>query len=532
MSRILVIDDEPDVVQTLSHSLGRRGYVVETALTGEDGLVKARSGRFDVALLDINLPGIDGMQVLEQIKTVSCDTEVIMITGYGSIETAVDSLKKGAYDYIQKPIPIEKIALAIEKALERRQLAETVALYEISKAVFSTMEMDDLLKIVSDLAMKVLRADDATIMLFDEDKKLYVAFSHGLSERVKEETRLALGERIAGWVAMSRQSVILIDGLSDDTRFKEIKGREAIKSSMVIPLIKNNDVLGILAVNRMLIEENFSKIDLYKSNIIASLASLAIDNASLYRNLSSTVEELRRTLVELSTAQQQLSQSAKLAALGKLVADMAHEVNNPLMIISGTAQLSLMEEINNPMLENNLQTIFVESRRAKDIVQRLLKFSKPSKGVFTEVDINASLECIACLVENQFRLKNIIIRRNYGADLPRITVEDKQMQEVYMNLFNNACDAMENGGTITLTTSHDDGHIRIAFEDTGGGMSDEVKASILNPFFTTKEHGTGLGLPMCLSIVKTHSGEMDIQSQAGKGTTVIIRIPLKRQAEQ
>jgi len=547
MVKILVVDDEKDIVEILSHSLRRRGYEVETAITGEEGIKKAENKKFDVALLDINLPGMDGIQVLEQIKKIDPEIEVIMVTGFGSIESAIDTLKKGAYDYIQKPVNSDKIAVSVEKALEKRHLTETVALYEISKAIFSTIEMDDLLKTIVDLAIKVLRADDASIMLFDENERLYIAISYGLTEQIQKETRLALGDRIAGWVAKNRQPIILINGLVNDDRFKDIRGREDIKSSMIVPLIKNDKVLGILSVNRLKITENFSNIDLYKSSIFASLVSLALDNANLYKDLKKTQHELiqsnkeleeteketlsvlcdlKDTHAKLKTNQHQLWQSSKLAALGRLVSDMAHEVNNPLMVVSGRAQLCLMEDIQNEELKNNLKIIFEECQRARDIIQRLLKFSRPSKGELKRIDVDNCVETVVNLIEHQYSLSGITIKRNYLKDPPFILADEKQMQEVFMNLLNNSRDAMAGGGVIEITTSLDNTFLRIDFKDTGLGMPEEVMKMIFEPFFTTKESGTGLGLSVCYGIIKAHNGELKFESQPNKGTTATILLPL------
>jgi signal transduction histidine kinase/CheY-like chemotaxis protein len=534
MSRILVVDDEHDVVEALTHSLSRRGYEVESAMTGEEGIAKAKNSNFDVVLMDINLPGLNGIQSLEQIKKVSPEIEAIMVTGYGSIESATESLKKGAYDYVQKPVSSEKIVALIEKAIEKHQLTETVALYEISKAIFSTIEMQDLLKIIVDLAMKVLRSDDVSIMLFDEENKLYIAFATGLKAEVVRDTRLELGERIAGWVAESRQAVILIDGLADDQRFKGVRGRVDIKSSMVIPLIKANKVLGILAINRLKITENFSQTDLYKSNIFASLVSLALDNASLYKDQRKLQEdlvvanrELKETNEKLKTHQQQLSQSAKLAALGKLVSDMAHEVNNPLMIISGSAQLCMMEGIPEAEVKNHLKIIFNECKKSKDIIQRLLKFSRPSRGILKEKDINSSIESIVSIIEHQFGIEGVTIKRTYAPGLPLIMIDDEQLQEVFMNLLNNAKDAMSGGGEISVNTSVAGEAIKIDFSDKGCGMPEEVIKHIFEPFFTTKEKGNGLGLSVCYGIIKAHNGELVFDSKPGQGTTVSIFLPIK-----
>jgi PAS domain S-box-containing protein len=227
------------------------------------------------------------------------------------------------------------------------------------------------------------------------------------------------------------------------------------------------------------------------------------------------------------TERKKVEKDQQLAQLGRLVADMAHEVNNPLMVISGRAQLSLMEETKDEEINGNLKIIMGECHRAKDIIQRLLRFSRPSRGELKEIDINKSIEAIVNLVERQFKLANIEIRRNYLRNPPLILADEQQLQEVFMNLFNNAQDAMLEGGMIEITTSCQNKVMRIDVKDTGYGMSEEDLKKIFQPFFTTKEKGTGLGLSVCYGIIKVHGGEIKLASKLGGGTTVTILLPIE-----
>jgi two-component system sporulation sensor kinase A len=249
------------------------------------------------------------------------------------------------------------------------------------------------------------------------------------------------------------------------------------------------------------------------------VTSMLDDNNQIREQLEQRIEELKRT-------QNMLVQSEKLASLGRLVSEIAHEVNNPLMIISGNAQLSLMAGPLSDEVKNNLEIITNECQRAKSIIQRLLKFSKPSKGETKQVDINKSIESVVGIMENQFKLANVDIKREYREDLPLITIDEQQMHEVFMNLINNAKDAMpDSGGTITITTSSEGDYLRIDFKDNGCGMSEDMKQRFPEPFFTTKEKGTGLGLSVCYGIIKVHSGEIKLQSELNKGTTVTVLLP-------
>lgn len=221
-----------------------------------------------------------------------------------------------------------------------------------------------------------------------------------------------------------------------------------------------------------------------------------------------------------------VEKSQRLAQLGKLAADVAHEVNNPVTIISARAQLSLMEG-DGKGLKNNLQIILDQCAHAKDIIKRLLMFSKPSKEHLEETDLNGSIGLVISLLEQQFALSKVKIKKKFASDLPSAQVNKGQMEEVFMNLLRNAHEAMPDGGTIIVSTSTDGGNIRIDFTDTGKGIAGSDLKKIMDPFFTTKEQGTGLGLSVCYGILKTHGGSLTYYSKPGEGTTATVLLPVR-----
>jgi PAS domain S-box-containing protein len=228
------------------------------------------------------------------------------------------------------------------------------------------------------------------------------------------------------------------------------------------------------------------------------------------------------------TMRRRAAQSMRLAQLGKLVADMAHQVNNPLMIISGQAQLMEMEQIENKAVQEGLVTIVDQCRRAKDIIQRLLKFSKPSSSRVEKVDINQLINKAAALVEQNFLVKGVRLVKEFSK-VPLININEGQLQEVFMNLFNNAREAMPGGGTIRISTYIKDDNLVIDFIDNGQGMTEKELREVFTPFFTTKEIGTGLGVPVCYGIIKANGGRLEYMSQKGEGTTARIIFPLRKQ---
>jgi two-component system sporulation sensor kinase A len=220
-----------------------------------------------------------------------------------------------------------------------------------------------------------------------------------------------------------------------------------------------------------------------------------------------------------------IEKSQRLAHLGKLAADVAHEVNNPVMIISGNAELALMEGVGSKKLEETFKVIMSQCEQARGIVKRLLMFSKPSKGDFKKGNIFDSIELVVSLVESQFVRKKIRLIKKMKFQVPEVSMDEKQIQEVFMNLLRNASEAMPEGGTITITVFMEDSNIRVDITDTGTGISETDMKLMFDPFYTTKEHGTGLGLSVCYGIIKAHGGDLWYDSKPGKETTATIILP-------
>jgi CheY-like chemotaxis protein len=196
------------------------------------------------------------------------------------------------------------------------------------------------------------------------------------------------------------------------------------------------------------------------------------------------------------------------------------------MVVSGRAQLAMMEEVVDPALKEDLEIIIKECERAKNIIHRLLNFSKPSKGIEEEADINQAIEEVVQLVEHQFNLENVILKKNYASDLPPARLDKKSLQEVIINLLNNAEEAIEDEGTIEITTKLENDLLRIDVKDTGAGIPEDVINKIFDPFFSTKQLGRGLGLAAVLGIVRGHRGGIEVQSNPGEGTAFRVLLPV------
>ncbi len=235
-------------------------------------------------------------------------------------------------------------------------------------------------------------------------------------------------------------------------------------------------------------------------------------------------------------ATQRIMESERLALIGQLSANVAHELNNPLQGIVTFSHLLLEEEETRESTRESLHKIVGQANRCRDIIRGLLDFSRQRKPDKTFCDINSVLgECIS-LIGNQAIFHNIQITKDFQADLPMAIIDPSQIERVFINLIINAAEAMDGGGQLTLSSHSDEAKefIKIKFADTGQGISEVDLNKIFDPFFTTKDvgHGTGLGLAISYGIIKGHRGTISVESEIGQGTTFIVRLPVTANGQE
>ena len=230
---------------------------------------------------------------------------------------------------------------------------------------------------------------------------------------------------------------------------------------------------------------------------------------------------------DLQAAQQQIVHSEKLASLGKLSAGIAHEINNPLTGVLTFAQL-LMEQFPPESREHqDLKVIVQETIRCRNIVRGLLEFARQTAPRKRRVEIHCLLDEVLRIVCNQESFQNIEIAKAYDADTPAVMADLDQLKQVLLNIVMNASEAMSGNGKLEISTHWDPAHSRVCihFTDTGPGIDDEHLDKIFDPFYTTKEMGTGLGLAVSYGIIKAHRGDIEISSTPGEGTRVTVILP-------
>lgn len=234
-------------------------------------------------------------------------------------------------------------------------------------------------------------------------------------------------------------------------------------------------------------------------------------------------------------ARNKIMESEKLAIIGQLSANVAHELNNPLQGIVTYSYLLLEKMDSENASRGSIEKIVIQANRCRDIIRGLLDFARQRKPDKTLCDVNSILqECIS-LMENQAIFLNIQIDINLTKDLPMVIIDPSQIERVFMNMIINAAEAMDGNGQLTITTRADQGNnfVEAIFKDTGHGISEQHMERIFDPFFTTKEtgHGVGLGLAISYGIIKEHKGSISVESQIEKGTTFTIRLPITVEEE-
>jgi two-component system NtrC family sensor kinase len=242
--------------------------------------------------------------------------------------------------------------------------------------------------------------------------------------------------------------------------------------------------------------------------------------------MAESIERREQQLDRLT--KQQIGRSEKLASIGRLAAGIAHEINNPLTGVLTFAHLIRDRQVDESQDREDVELIIQETQRAAEVVQGLLDFARERPVTKAQLDVNAVIQRIVRLVENQKEMRRVHIEQQYAENLPDILGDANQLQQVLLNLFLNAAAAMPEGGILSVATRVEDAQITIVVADDGCGIEPEHLDQIFDPFFTTKPvgQGTGLGLSVSYGIIDQHGGSIEVESEPGRGSVFTIRLPV------
>jgi signal transduction histidine kinase len=272
-----------------------------------------------------------------------------------------------------------------------------------------------------------------------------------------------------------------------------------------------------------------------RQKLLVNATEIPLQNLAGSVSVTGTIL-LLEDVTERVRLEEQLQISEKMASIGLLAAGVAHEVNTPLAVISSYAQMLAKQVQGDESKSNLLEKITRQTFRASEIVNNLLNFSRTSGAEFGDLDLNKVIHDTLTLLEHQFKVARITVDSELLPDLPLIHGNPGKMQQVFLNLFLNAKDAMPQGGTLRVRTSNGSG-VNVTVSDTGVGIAQEHIRRIYDPFFTTKNspnngerRGTGLGLSVTYGIIQEHAGKIQVESRPGAGTTFYLEFPMVRKA--
>jgi PAS domain S-box-containing protein len=405
----------------------------------------------------------------------------------------------------------------------RRRNRELLALNSIGGMLGQSAEIDEILNRVPPKVAELFKVETCSIYLLDEPSrtlKRVAAFGYE-TEFARNLPPVEITSGLLEQLKQARATLLSGSAVVVPEILRELLRRENIRESQIAVLWSKDRIMGILAIGCREARE-FSPAELNLLAAVGNQIATTIDKALL-------LKETQDAYQSLALAQEQLLQSEKMAAVGQLISGVAHELNNPLTAILGYSQLLQAEELTNSRGSDYIEKLYKQAQRTHHIVQSLLSFARQHKPERKSVDLNQILEDTLILREYDMKLNSIRIHREFEPNLPVTTGDFHQLQQVFLNIVNNAVDAVvEKGGNgeIWIRTARVGNRLRVEITDNGPGVKDPHR--VFDPFYTTKPvgKGTGLGLSICYGIVKEHGGEIQVRNSPPRGATFAIVLPI------
>ena len=499
MRKILLIDDEEGNVRVLSMSLKSDGYDVATAYSGEEGLEVFHKESPDIVLTDLKMPGVSGLEVLKQIKASSPETEVIIITGHGDIDSAIEALQYGASDFINKPIRDKGLSIALKRATEKIDIRNKLKQY--------TENLENMVKEAtaevwrkSNFQIRLIRSSNDGIVATDSDLKVVIynpeaerIFGHSPSEVIG---KMDISDLYPPEVKEVFTKEIAFDQNKQGLPWKEVT---------------------VLRKNGEIIPARFSGSLLHqKGQVMGSVAFF---------------QDLR----EIKRLETDLVKSESLAAVGETVAGLAHYIKNILIGLEGGSYIVDvgLGKNDTEKLRTGWQSIKRNIGRISDLVLDLLTYSKKREPEYQNCFPNEIVNDVCELVEERARENRIDIFTDFDPSIDEVTMDPRTIHRSLLNLVTNAIDAClfdentDKDWQIHVKTALEKDHIiRFDVQDNGFGMDQKTVDQLFTTFFSTKGgRGTGLGLLVTRKLIEEHQGTIGLTSRPGMGTTFTIRLP-------
>ncbi len=477
--RVLLVDDNAELVETLRAVIasGIKGLVIDTAANGAAALAMAQRG-FDVAIVDVKLPDVSGIDLIQPLRVASPFAEVLLLTGFASVDAAIGALRSGAFAFVLKSFRPEELISIVEQALGKVQLKR---------------EREELEKRYRDL----VDVTDVLVFALDSDGKVAL-----------------MNRKAASMVSIAADHAI---------------GRPFLES-WIPPEDRGTMRTAVMGTRDHEVETGFvdQSVATTARRRVRWHISRSPDNSSLVYGIGIDITE-RRAL------EKRAADAEALSAMGELAMNLAHEIRNPLN--AAVLQLHLLnrnldrldaEEPTRVSLKDRVRIVGDEIGRLNRLLTEFLELARP-RGIAREpVHLPRLVDEVLDLEEETARGRGIEIVRNLADDGCVAIGDREKLKQVTINIVVNALEAMKQGGVLTATVQPAGDRVLMSFADSGPGIEPDVLASVFDPFFTTKEAGTGLGLSIVRKIVDQHGGEVTMESERGHGARVIVSVPTGR----
>ena len=484
--RALVVDDDPSILEVLEMRLQSMGLDVALARSYRDAISLLDGRGFDVALFDLRLEPLSGLQLMEAAHQRQPRLPVLIMTAHGTIDNAVEALREGAFDYLTKPFVPEELRGKVGRALsQRRWTRDRTLLRAVGEALGSSGTMERVLDTVAHATVEATEAERAVVFLLEEGRLVPMGSAGSAVGLIDDLARTAR-------TVINRKAPTVVT---------DPDGRVRLGA----PLFVGGGAAGALVVETQ-VEPTPDDLDLLA--LFSSQAAVGLKNTR-------ELERLR---------------SGALAALGRMAAQVAHELRNPLGGLKLFADY-LEQRLNDASDTEGVQVarrISLEIDHMAELVREITQFGRPATLRRAPNSLNGLVESCLDLAQARRKTTNVQVTLDLDSALPPAMLDAREVRKVFLNLIGNALEAMESGGTLTLRTrAAERGFLETMVEDTGCGMSDETRARIFDLFYTTKETGTGLGMAIARAVVEQHGGRIEIRSQLGRGTQVSVLLPVE-----
>ena len=486
--KILVVDDDAAIVEVLEMRLTAMGYDVTATADPHAAVVAVDDTRFDLALIDLRMEPTDGIALMEAVHARQPRLPVLIMTAHGTIETAVDAVQRGAFDYLTKPFLRDELRAKIGRALASRRWArDRERLLTVGQTLASSGVMARVLDAVAQGAVETTEADRCVVFQQEHGKLVPMA---------------SAGTPSPSWPALEAAAVAAM------TKGIPVTFPGESGSIVAAPLVVQKGPAGALVIETSRGVEP-TEDDLELVALFSSQAASAVR----------TTHELERL------------RSGALAALGRMATEVAHELKNPLAGLRLYAR-HLEQRLGKSGDDDGAglaQKITSTVDHLAAVVQEITAFGRPPELHRVPTSLHALLDECVGFAQAKCETPGIEVVRSYDPACPEALLDARELRKAFLNLVINGLESLRDGGRLTVSTTYapDTRAVTIVVEDTGHGMSDETLSRIFDLFFTTKPQGTGLGMALARSVIDLHGGELTVHSALGKGTRITIRLPME-----